>query len=176
MLIKPICCISVLGIMLFSCQPKPMDTYHRLTAEQLVFIHTLKTGDTCIWENSIGLRDTGIVQPVVSSYFVIHAQHDGTEYGEKAFYKYKFIGTKKTQVSDGVYVSSYNSSGRGWISDDNTQNIQCDADIFIGSKEIGTKRYTNVYMGSCSDTAIMFLNEQGILGYNIAGETLARIQ
>ena len=174
------------GMSIISCRgfydQHDSDIYYHLSDAQLTFINTPKTGDTCIWESSLGLRDTGIVQPVVIGKFTIHSQHNGSTYGEKASYLYKFVGNKKTYVADLVTLTS-NSPNLGlnlWV---DTFPYNYGMSGMIPYKKIGNQYYVNVYYclyylqtrtNVSTDSA--FCNSTGFLGYKTANEIVVKIR
>ena len=167
-----------MSIFLTACpNKKEEDKYYHLSDAQKQFINAIKTGDTVIWQSSLGYKDTAIIQPVVTETYLIKADK-GNVYGERAYYKHKFIGNRKSSVSDGVVVFQGESTSipplilLSTLWDD---KASFKFEGYILSKKIGGVVCQNVYWSpSNSDTA--YISDKGYLGYKIGGEVLSKIK
>lgn len=161
---------------------KQDDVYFYLTEEQKIFINAAKTGDTAIWETDTGVKDTGIVQPVVYDTYVIEQPRNGGKtIGERAYYLYHFVGTKKTKmVADGIGVIA-GSNSLNYIlvsvSKANGSIIKtAETKGNLATKKLNTIDYTNVYYCAFLSSDTLYFNNKGYLGHKYNGENSYKIK
>jgi hypothetical protein len=97
-------------LLLNSCANSKKDTYYNISDDQKQFISNVHAGDTVMWKSSLGYIDTAIIQQLVYQNFLVTSQNDGNDYGQRAYYEYKFVGVKKTNVGYGIGVKNQNNS------------------------------------------------------------------
>jgi hypothetical protein len=173
--------LTLTGATLFalclSCSKKEVDLYYPLTKDQSSFIAAAHTGDTLIWENAIGAKDTAIVQPIVYDSYVIDWGGNGHEriIGQRAYYLYRFLSTKKTKVADGIGVLAGDTSYTvvyqtgGTIAQTRTQ-------LKLSTERINSTEYQDVYYYPFPLNDSLFFNRTGYLGHSYEGESLYRLK
>ena len=167
-------------VFLIACQSKH-DTHYRLSDAQKSIVTSVSAGDTVIWQNSSGKKDTAIVQPVVYQTYLLKNESDGDTYGEKASYTYRFVGARKTNIGYGIEVraESYNPqlSGTAWLLKDNYA-LYTPARGLLSNRKIGGVTYSNVYWshGEIGIVDTVFWNEKGCLSTTFNSETLFKMR
>jgi len=163
----------------FSCSKKEVDLYYPLTKEQSDFIKTAHTGDTLIWENETGVKDTAVVQPIVYDSYVIDWGGSGHEriIGQRAYYLYRFLSAKKTRAADGIGVLAGDSIYTLVYQGEGKTMQQKKTKISLTEKEINGVIYPDVYCyPSFTNGDSLFFNRTGYLGHSFEGESLHRIK
>jgi hypothetical protein len=165
---------TLLLVVMVSCVPQKEDINLYLSAEQLKFITTAHAGDTVIWEQDGGLRDTGIVQPLVVRRYLEDSDGNPNVYDESAMYSYAIVGSNKfikypiisvqTNGADNSLLKTTAHGGGG-------------ADGVFLHRTFGGVDYSNVFWGVLKGTTdTTFWSAQGYLGDIYSGVRVQRVK
>ena len=173
---KNVIVISLLSFVVFSCKPKQEDdVYLYLTQEQKAFITTVHAGDTAIWKSDGGLKDTGIIKPIVYQRR-FRKEYDNPKISiEDVSYDYRFVGIKKLYTDHTISVQTLPNSANLL-----QETALCDGSVtrgIIPSKLFGGVAYSNVFWTTYTNgTDTVFWNSKGFLGAYHSGVRIEKIR
>ncbi len=174
---------GLLGLLLaqISCSSckKEEDVYLYLTLEQKAFILGARTGDTVVWENSGGLKDTAVVEPLRYERFLFERsdESDPKVYGERAEYTYRVIGVNKFMGANlpTIEVETYKRYSNPLM-----QATNCYGHVAQGiilNRVIGGVNYHNIFWTTFrGGTDTVFWNNKGFLGEYWLGDRINKIR
>jgi hypothetical protein len=174
---------SLVGVVatVFFISCKKNVTNYTLSKAQTQFIDSIVVGDTAIWKNSAGLKDTGVVNPLISQTYLLTNGSSDVTYGQRTYYLYRFIGKKKTNIGYGVEVVS-ESNHPAFLGTacfmGSTLSPFVNATGMYASKTLGGVLYNDVYWsaGPAGIADTVYWNAQGCIGTLFNGDTVLRIR